>query len=243
MVGTSIPEIAINQAAKLEQITDNYDRLANRYQEDLATGDIWYLADFYKYFEHLRTLHKRMNRCSAGTSYVNVDLKGDVHLCHRFTADVTQKIGHISGDSPNVPETITRRDQLAPVLKSVPSGTGASSAKSRSLPVLKAGGNQTPIFIHHQLDGQRLLRQEQSHAGAINVCSICDIRYLCGGACFHDGEILFGDLHGGPDGFKCEVDRHLAKIGIWLLDGITKLDGTALPALDELHRHSIQHTD
>lgn len=244
MVGTSIPEIAVRQEESLRRIFDNYDRLAAAYLGDLQRGEVWYLADFYKYFENLRGLSKRLNRCSAGTSYVNVDLTGNVHLCHRFTADKTQRVGHISGDAPAIPDSIKRMNQLTHISSSVPSGvTIADGKRSLALPVLPNGGVPKPMFVHRHLDGEPLIRQDCSSAGAINVCSLCDIRYLCGGSCFHDGEILFGDLHGGPDGFKCDVDRHLAKIGIWLLDEIYRQDTSVFATLDDLHYHSIQHTD
>lgn len=244
MVGTSIPEIAVRQEESLRRIIENYDRLAVQYLRDLENGDVWYLADFYKYFDNLRGLEKRFNRCSAGTSYVNVDLTGNVHLCHRFTADKTQRVGHISGDAPAVPDSINRMNQLTPRSPSVPSGLASTnSTRSRSLPVLKNGGVPKPIFVHRHLNGEPLIQQANPDAGSVNVCSLCDIRYLCGGSCFHDGEILFGDLHGGPDGFKCDVDRHLAKISMWLLDEIYRGNPGVLETLDDLHYRGIQHTD
>ncbi len=251
MVGTSMPEIAIAKEEKLGQLIAAYDRLATVYRDQLLAGDVWYLADFYKYFGNFRTLQRRFNRCGAGTSYVNVDVSGNVNLCHRFTTDKTQRVGHVSKQRVAVPVSITRRDQLRETSATVPSGpevstlTNAPGANALRLTgVREADGTRgIPAHLHKQLDGTPFFEQVESTAavGKANVCSVCDIRHLCGGSCFHDGEILYGDLFGGPDGFKCETDRHLAKIAMWLLDAIYARDTELLTKLDDLHLRSQQH--
>jgi sulfatase maturation enzyme AslB (radical SAM superfamily) len=256
MVGTAVPGIAVRRDQLLDRIRENYDRLADRYLADLRRGDVWYLADFYKYFENLRFLRQRHNRCGAGTSYVNIDVNGDVHLCHRFTADKTQKIGDITRELKDlaVPESIRRMNQLLPTNGSVPSHAlpVAAPRKDSKLPlplvmaanndVAAAPVNAVPVAEHHLLDGGLMFEQRGSQAGGFNPCSVCDIRYLCGGMCFHDGEILHADLFGGPDVFKCEVDRHLAKIAIWLVDRIEMQNDDTFVELDRLHHCSAQRT-
>lgn len=264
IVGTAVPGVAVRREELLDRIRTNYDRLAEYYADDLRHGHIWYLSDFYKYFENLRFLHPRMNRCGAGTSYVNIDVNGKVHLCHRFTADKTQEIGDVSNglDQLAVPHEIRRMNQLLPMNGSVPSGVQPSPVPSRgnsvsvALPVIgqvsgasSCGSHvsrphaEDPLTaVHRRLDGEVMLEQRGSLAGGNNPCSICDIRFLCGGMCFHDGEILHGDLFGGPDVFKCEVDRHLAKIAIWLVDQIHALDDGVFAELDRLHQCSAQRT-
>lgn len=249
MVGTSTPGISVRREEMLQRLHDNYDRLANRYLEDMRSGSVWYLADFYKYFDNLRYLRRRMNRCGAGTSYVNLDVNGDVHLCHRFTADKTQHIGNIQKTELAVPEGIPERNQLRPYMPSVPSGGAGHSTLVNGEPTTPPDPDRTPMrFIHRRLDGTLMFDPSNSQPEKMNICSGCDIRYLCGGSCFHDSQILFGDLHAGPDAFKCEVDRHLARISIWLLDHISRIDPVdpdalqILDTLDTLHQRSVQHT-
>jgi uncharacterized protein len=227
IVGTSDQKMAIRQTELLEKLREQYDRLAGLYLNDLQSGNVWYLADFYKYVPNLRVGELRGNRCGAGTSYVNIDMNGRTHLCHRFTSDETQDVGSVQLGAPTVDKGITRVFQLTKILPSAPSG------KAKPL---------NPIYSHRQLDGTVFFEQSGSVAGGANPCNTCDIRHLCGGYCFHDGEILFGNLHGGPDGIKCEVDRHLAKITMWMLSRV----GYENPVLDQLaylHANSSQHTD
>jgi sulfatase maturation enzyme AslB (radical SAM superfamily) len=244
LVGTAIDGIAVAQEERLERLLGSYDRLAERYRRELLSGDVWYLADFYKYLGGFRDLEKRYSRCGAGTTYVNIDVEGGVNLCHRFTTDATQKVGDVDGGDPLVPLAIHRRDQLGATSATSPSGAGVS--KLTGQPGVRAGErprHRTPLHLHRQLDGTPFFEQDSSTAGVAdaNVCATCDIRYLCGGSCFHDGEIHFGDLFGGPDGFKCAVDRHLAKIAMWLLDGVYAADPAILDRLDALHLRSQQH--
>jgi uncharacterized protein len=227
IVGTTEPGIAIRQEELLAHLRDQYDRLADYYMAELESGRVWYLADFYKYMPNLRQGQLRGNRCGAGTSYVNIDVDGQVHMCHRFTADRTQHVGSITQGAPAVEAGVTKVFQLTRMLPSAPSGKAA--------PI-------NPVFRHRQLDGTLFFEQSKSASGGANPCHVCDIRNLCGGYCYHDGEILFGDLHGGPDGIKCEVDRHIAKITMWML-GRLGYDHPALDRLDALHLNSIQHTD
>lgn len=251
LVGTAVDEIAVAKQDRLTRILAAYDRLATTYREQLLSGNVWYLADFYKYFGNFRNLQKRHNRCGAGTAYVNVDVDGNVNLCHRFTTDGTQRVGKVSSPTVDIPLGITRRNQLDPTAKSVPSGPEVSKLTGKpgvlALKLLgqdeKPDGPSVPLHMHKQLDGTPFFEQAGSTAGVVdaNVCSRCDIRYACGGSCFHDGEILYGDLFGGPDGFKCEVDRHLAKISMWLLDSIYAHDPSLLAKLDDLHLRSQQH--
>ncbi|MEU8926710.1 radical SAM protein [Kitasatospora sp. NPDC048545] len=251
MVGTAVPEIAVAKEEKLAHVLAAYDRLARSYRDQLLSGDVWYLADFYKYFANFRNLEKRHNRCGAGTAYVNVDVDGNVNLCHRFTTDGTQRIGKVASRAVDVPLGIRTRDQLQPTAASVPSGPEVSQLTGqpgiRALKLLgekdTSGRSSVPAHLHKQLDGTPFFNQSDSVAGVVNanVCAGCDIRYVCGGSCFHDGEILYGDLFGGPDGFKCEVDRHLAKISMWLLDSIFEHDPVLLDRLDDLHLRSQQH--
>jgi len=195
---------------------------------------------------------------------VNIDVNGNVHLCHRFTADKTQQIGDVSKslDQLAVPEEIRRMNQLLPMNGSAPSGVQPSAVLPRgkgvgvALPVLgqasrSSCGGPDPrglhaddqlTAVHRRLDGEVMLEQRGSLAGGRNPCSICDIRFLCGGMCFHDGEILHGDLFGGPDVFKCEVDRHLAKIAIWLVNQIDSHGDGIFAELDRLHQCSAQRT-
>lgn len=251
MVGTAIPGIALAEEERLLQVLASYDRLAETFRRDLLRGEVWYLADFYKYFDGLRTLTKRHNRCGAGVSYVNIDVRGNVNLCHRFTTDATQRVGHIDRAEVLVPLGIRRRSQLGETAASVPSGaevsklTGTPSARALAglSEAAVARDRRLPVHVHRQLDGRPFFEQAESTAGrvAANVCARCDIRYLCGGSCFHDGEILYGDLFGGPDGFKCEVDRHLAKIAMWIFDAVFERDPSLLGRLDSLHLRSQQH--
>jgi uncharacterized protein len=227
IVGTTEASMAIRQEELLDKLRDQYDRLAEYYIAELDAGRIWYLADFYKYIPNLRAGQLRGNRCGAGTSYVNIDVDGQVHMCHRFTADRTQHVGSIADGAPAVEKGVTKVFQLMTVLPSAPSG------KAKPL---------NPVFRHRQLDGTLFFEQSESVAGGANPCHACDIRHLCGGYCYHDGEILFGNLHGGPDGIKCEVDRHLAKITMWMLDHLG-YSNPALDRLDHLHVNSLQHTD
>jgi len=227
IVGTSDQKMAIRQEELLEKLRDEYDRLAATYLADLESGNLWYLADFYKYMPNLLAGELRGNRCGAGTSYVNIDVNGRTHLCHRFTAAETQDVGSVQMGAPAVEQGVSRVFQLTRALPSAPSG------KAKPL---------NPVFTHRQLDGSVFFQQSGSAAGGANPCHVCDIRHLCGGYCFHDGEILFGNLHGGPDGIKCEVDRHLAKITMWILSRL----GYANPIFDRLqrlHSNSSQHTD
>ncbi|GAA1973011.1 radical SAM protein [Kitasatospora viridis] len=251
VVGTAVPEIAVAKEEKLARLLAAYDRLAVTYRDQLLSGDVWYLADFYKYFGNFRTLEKRHNRCGAGTAYVNVDVDGNVNLCHRFTTDGTQRIGKVTSKTVDVPLGIRTRDQLQATSASVPSGPEVSQLTGQpGIRALKLAGEEpkmrgasVPAHLHRQLDGTAFFEQIDSTAGvtSANVCAGCDIRHVCGGSCFHDGEILYGDLFGGPDGFKCEVDRHLAKISMWLLDSIFQHDPTLLDRLDDLHLRSQQH--
>lgn len=252
MVGTAIGEIAVARQERLARVLAAYDRLALRYHEQLLNGDVWYLADFYKYFGNFRNLQKRHNRCGAGTAYANIDVDGNVNLCHRFTTDGTQRIGKVTSQKVDVPLGILRRDQLGDTAGTVPSGPKVSQLTNqpgiRALKLLSQedrpeGVRAVPVHLHKQLDGTPFFEQTDSIGGAANanVCSRCDIKYVCGGSCFHDGEILYGDLFGGPDGFKCEVDRHLAKISMWLLDAIYAHNPSLLTQLDDLHNRSQQH--
>jgi sulfatase maturation enzyme AslB (radical SAM superfamily) len=232
IVGDPNHKIAVRAADLLQRIRMQYDMLADAYLEDLLRGDVWYVADFYKYFENLRSLSRRTHRCGAGTTYVNIDVEGVVHLCHRFTADSNQTIGTISSQNIIPPAGIVQMNQLLPMMPKV-----SSQSKQESQPA-PTSADDLPA-IHKRLDGSPMIHKQ--HGPAPNLCSICDIKYLCGGSCFHDGQMLYGDLHGGPDPFKCEVDRHLARISMWLLD---QLSGRpeVLTRLDELHYQSIQHT-
>lgn len=252
MVGTAIGEIAVAKQERLAKVLAAYDRLALTYRDNLLSGNVWYLADFYKYFGNFRTLQKRHNRCGAGTAYVNIDVDGNVNLCHRFTTDGTQRVGKVTSQKVDIPLGVMRRNQLDDTAATVPSGPEISKLTGqpgvRALKLLDqderpAEVRSVPVHLHKQLDGTPFFEQTDSTAGMANanVCSRCDIRYACGGSCFHDGEILYGDLFGGPDGFKCEVDRHLAKISMWLLDNIFTHDPGLLAQLDDLHLRSQQH--
>ena len=227
IVGTSDASMAVRQEELLARLRDQYDQLADYYMSELDSGHVWYLADFYKYMPNLRAGQLRGNRCGAGTSYVNIDVDGQVHLCHRFTADRTQHVGSVSTGAPAVEKNVTKVFQLMTKLPSAPSGKVTPA---------------NPVFRHRQLDGTLFFEQSTSAAGGENPCHACDIRHLCGGYCYHDGEILFGNLHGGPDGIKCEVDRHIAKITMWILDRLG-YSSPVLDRLDHLHNNSLQHTD
>ncbi len=231
IVSTSIPGVAVCHGETLRHIREQYDRVAQRYLADIERGDIWYLADFYKYFENLRERRPRLNRCGAGTNYVNIDVDGNVHLCHRFTADKTQRLGDVSSGEFHVPESVGRKHQLHLERPSVPS-RGQTARDVTNM-------QQSFGAIHHQLDGSPLIGPGRMD-GRVNLCAECDIRFLCGGSCFHDGALLFGDLHGGPDAFKCEIDRHLARIAIWLIDSVSRSCPDALDQISEIYEQTLQ---
>ncbi len=232
MVGTSTPGVAVRHQALLEHIEGQYDKVAKLYLGDLRAGDIWYLADFYKYVEGLLTKRPRFNRCGAGTNYLNVDVDGNTHLCHRFTADKTQQVGSITRSDLTVPESILRRDQVSGELPAHRSGSIDAAAVQRH--------QEAQRVTHRNLDRSMMFDGSRPD-GPASPCVRCDIRFLCGGSCFHDGEILFGNLHGGPDAFKCEVDRHLARITMWLLSEISTMPPGVLDEIRGIHRRSLQH--
>ena len=242
LVGTADAGVAVRREELLESLRVQYDRVADKYLSDVLAGDVWYFADFYKYFEGLRYRRRRGHRCGAGTTYANVDVSGSVHLCHRFTADKTQVVGNIVSGT-NVDESILVMNQLRKVMPSMPSGSGAAT-NGGLVSLKRKGGARAPQVRsnaagHHQLDGANL--SDFMLDEITNPCAVCDIRALCGGSCFHDGETLFGDLHGGPDVFKCEVDRHLAKTAIWLVDHIAAGAPAAFARLEHLHRLGSEH--
>jgi len=227
MVGTSDPTVAIRQEEALGILREEYDRVGQTFMKDLMQGDVWYLADLYKYVPNLRQRVKRASRCGAGTTYVNIDVEGEVHLCHRFTADRTQVVSSIRESSMSVDASIA-------------SGSVANqTAPSVSADTLT---DAPPEFVHRQLDGTPFFTQGASLASDEGPCVTCDIKAICGGYCYHDGQILYGNLHGGPDGFKCEVDRHLARIAMRLLVEFGT-DHSCFAELERLHRSSIQHTE
>jgi|HubBroStandDraft_6_1064221.scaffolds.fasta_scaffold186659_2 uncharacterized protein len=212
MVGTSEKNMCVTTPEQVRRLTGQYDLLARRYLDDLRAGDYWYLSDFYKYLDNLQYRQARVSRCGAGTSYVNIDVNGAIHLCHRFTADKSQQVGTVHEKGIG---------ELKP-------------AAGRTF----AGEDAWVTSIdHRRLDGE-LLGHDGRNAG---VCTQCDIHSLCGGYCFHDSAMLFGSTQHGPDVAKCEVDRHLAKVAMWLLSELHDRDDQALDAIRDLHVHSIQH--
>lgn len=228
LVGTVDPQIAVRSDELLERVLDNYDRLAKRYMSDLRSGDVWYMYDALRFYDGLVGLKKKTHRCGAGVGSATVCADGSIHLCHRFASSGSQKIGQVDGGPPKVPESVLRMSQLLPSMPLVPADMGE--------PVPTG-----PVFRHHRLDGEMLFEQRGSRAGGFNVCSACDIRHLCGGGCFSDSAYLFGDIHGGSDSFKCEADRHLAKIAMWLIDEIYREGGSLLEEVERLHGFAALH--
>jgi sulfatase maturation enzyme AslB (radical SAM superfamily) len=241
MVGYSDAGVAVRRMELLEKIQREYDKIAERYISDLRSGDVWWFADFHKYFGGLHERQGRRHRCGAGTDYVNIDVRGNIHLCHRFAGENTQVLGNVEGEF-HVPPSIARMNQLSGDFPSVPSVNPDRSRTFEQLVQLRRGlaapPTPAPRVRHSGLDGRDLLAGAQ---GRVNPCAICDIRHLCGGSCFHDGQILFDDLHGGPDVFKCEVDRHLAKISVWLVDQLNRLNPPMFEELHDLYERSIEH--
>jgi uncharacterized protein len=67
------------------------------------------------------------------------------------------------------------------------------------------------------------------------ACQECDIRWICGGACLHDTWVLEGDIVSGtPDPFKCQLDRFLVSISMWLLVGLELYNPDALKMLERM---------
>lgn len=212
LVGTADDKIGIRESAHIDRLCQQYDTLAQRYMDDIRAGDLWYLADFYKYFDVLVNMRGRSNRCGAGSSYVNIDVNGAIHLCHRFTADGHNKLGSIFDAVP---------------------GT-SKSTQVEALPIVAEGTRKRSEVKHHYIDGMQM----EASIEPQNVCGSCDIRQLCGGYCFHDSEMIYGEKNLGPDVAKCEVDRHLARIAMWLLQNMST---ETINDIRRLHESSIQH--
>jgi sulfatase maturation enzyme AslB (radical SAM superfamily) len=241
MVGYSDPGVAVRRRELLDKIRSEYDKIAESYLADLKRGDVWWFSDFHKYFGGLRARKGRRHRCGAGTDYLNIDVRGNIHLCHRFSGEHTQVLGNLQG-AVNIPPSIGRMNQLDEAIASVPSRHPERPAGPERLVQLRLGtaarASASPALRHSGLDGRDLLGGLH---GQVNPCALCDIRHLCGGSCFHDGQILFDDLHGGPDVFKCEVDRHLSKISTWLVDEIDRFDPSLFDELQGLFVRSVEH--
>ncbi len=220
LVGTTQDGVRVEGHDSLAHLVQEYRKLARSYLQDLEGGDCWYFADFYKYFEVLNARVPRTGRCGAGTWYGNIDMHGDVHLCHRFTAAGTHVMTNVFSDE-GLPSSAT------------PQPSSRQRAGRKVIPIL-ADGLSAGSLPHRRLDGTLML-------GSGPPCDSCEIRGLCGGECFHDSYIRSGSEKGAPDVAKCELDRELAKLSMWIYASLQDRRPGVFAELARLHTASIQN--
>jgi radical SAM protein with 4Fe4S-binding SPASM domain len=71
---------------------------------------------------------------------------------------------------------------------------------------------------------------ERTHISQREPCRNCWARYLCGGGCFHQSYLTFGEF-GPPDPAECALNRHLIELAIWMLSEMQRTHPNVLAAL------------
>lgn len=93
-VVTDIPDLAITKE-HLKTISDEYDRLCDKYLEYYAAGKGFNFFHFNVDLEGGPCLSKRVSACGAGNEYFSVVPNGDIYPCHQFAGDADFCMGNV----------------------------------------------------------------------------------------------------------------------------------------------------
>jgi len=84
---------------QLEAIKKDYDQLALFYLDNIKNGKPFRLFHFEIARQNVAFPKRMYKPCSAGTSYLAVDIDGTIYPCHRFIGDSNFVMGNLNGHS------------------------------------------------------------------------------------------------------------------------------------------------
>ena len=92
----------------LDQIMEEYEKMAIQYAEDHVKGDPFTFFHFTIDLNQGPCVIKRVQGCGAGCEYIAITPEGDLYPCHQFVGNEDFKMGNLLEEDLELPEEITQ---------------------------------------------------------------------------------------------------------------------------------------